>query len=139
MSATTLTEHFVAFSDAAVGGSGPGVGGHQHLDDHGVPCAPVLSVTETLTHPHLVERGTVRTISDRIAGSFQIPGHPVKSSRYPADNDYVAPLLGEHNRDVLVDILGKSDSEVEQLTANGTILSKEITAFPTSHMPRWNP
>ena len=96
------------------------------LDAHNIPCAPVLSVKDTLTYPHLVERGTVRTINDRVAGEFQIPGHPVKSSRYPADNPYDAPLLGEHNRDVLVDILGKNDADLAQLESDGIIMSDEI-------------
>jgi len=95
------------------------------LESHGVPCAPVLSVADTVTHPHLVARGTVRTVNDRIAGEFQIPGHPVHSSRYPAnDPSLVAPLLGEHNRDILTGVLGKSEAEVERLTAAGVLHSK---------------
>jgi CoA:oxalate CoA-transferase len=95
------------------------------LDAHNVPCAPVLSVNETLTHPHLVERGTVRTINDRMAGEFQIPGHPVRSSRYPSDNAYDAPFLGEHNRNVLIDILGKDESELERLTSAGILQAQD--------------
>ncbi|MFT4585733.1 MAG: crotonobetainyl-CoA:carnitine CoA-transferase CaiB-like acyl-CoA transferase, partial [Gammaproteobacteria bacterium] len=87
---------------------------------------PVLSVNETLTYPHLVERGTVRTIKDRMAGEFQIPGHPVKSSRYEANNAFEAPLLGEHNREILKSILGKNDDEIESLMATGVLQSKEL-------------
>ena len=97
-----------------------------HLDKHNVPCAPVLSVEDTLTFPHLVERGTVRTINDRIAGEFQIPGHPVRSSRYPAINDYDAPLLGEHNHEILAQLLGKTDAEISRLTSAGILQSKDV-------------
>ena len=97
----------------------------QLLDSHNVPCAPVLSVNDTLTHPHLVERGTVRSINDRIGGEYQIPGHPVKSSRYPAENDYAAPLLGEHNREILRDMLGKKDAEIDSLAASGVVQNKD--------------
>jgi CoA:oxalate CoA-transferase len=95
------------------------------LDAHNVPCAPVLSVNETLTHPHLVERGTVRTIDDRMAGKYQIPGHPVKSSRYPANNPYVAPFLGEHNHEILSNLLGKNDAEIETLSNSGILQKKD--------------
>ena len=71
-----------------------------HLEEHGVPCAPILSVADTIEHPHFVERGTVRTIDDPIAGEFKIPGHPVKTSDYPDHPGYVAPTLGQHNADV---------------------------------------
>lgn len=97
-----------------------------HLDSHNVPCAPVLSVEETLTFPHLVERGTVRTVNDRVAGEFQIPGHPIRSSRYAADNDYTAPLLGEHNRVILAELLGKTDAEISELSAAGILQSKDV-------------
>jgi crotonobetainyl-CoA:carnitine CoA-transferase CaiB-like acyl-CoA transferase len=93
------------------------------LDSHGVPCAPILSVEQTLTHPHFIERGTVRTVHDRLAGDFQIPGMPIKGSTYPANNDYVAPLLGEHNAEVLSGLLGKSNAEIAALAANGVLMS----------------
>ncbi len=98
----------------------------EHLQSHGVPCAPILSVAETLTHPHIVERGTIRTITDPVAGEFQIPGHPIKTSGYPADNDYVAPCLGEHNAEVLSGILGKSDSDIEALQSAGVLHSGDV-------------
>ena len=34
------------------------------LQKHRVPCGPVLTPNETLTHPHFVERGTIRTVED---------------------------------------------------------------------------
>ena len=96
------------------------------LEAHGVPCAPVLSVEETVTYPHLVERGTVRTFNDPIAGAFAIPGMPVKSSAYPSNPDYAAARLGEHNREVLSDILGKSASEIEALESALVLHSGEV-------------
>ncbi|MBL6749760.1 MAG: CoA transferase, partial [Nevskia sp.] len=67
-----------------------------YLESFDVPCAPVLNIAQTLKHPHLVERGTVRTVKDRLAGEFQMPGMPIKTSGYPANNELQAPLLGEH-------------------------------------------
>lgn len=93
------------------------------LEAHGVPCAPVLSVEQTVSHPHLVERGTVRTVVDRIAGEFKIPGMPIRTSDYPHDNPYVAPTLGEHNASVLRELLGKDEAEVARLDAAGVLLA----------------
>ena len=94
-----------------------------HLEAHNVPCAPVLSVQETLTHPHFLERGTVRTITDPIAGTFQIPGMPIKTSDYPADLPYLAPLLGEHNAEILHELLGTPPSEIAAWVAAGVLVS----------------
>jgi CoA:oxalate CoA-transferase len=93
------------------------------LEEHGVPCAPILSVEQTVNHPHLIERGTVRPIEDPIAGSLKIPGMPIKTSDYPSDADYVAPTLGQHNRDVLTGLLGKTEDEVNALAAAGVLQS----------------
>ena len=93
-------------------------------DAHDVPCAPVLSIEQTVSHPHFIARGTIRTIVDPVAGEFQIPGMPIKTSDFPANNDYVAPLLGEHNDEVLSELLGKSTADIDALRAAGTLFSK---------------
>ena len=52
-----------------------------------------------------------------------MPGMPVKTSGYPANGDYVAPTLGEHNEDVLTNLLGKSADDVATLTDSGVLQS----------------
>ena len=94
------------------------------FDAHGVPCAPVLSIEQTVSHPHFIARGTIRTIVDPVAGEFQIPGMPIKTSDFPANNDYVAPLLGEHNDEILRELLGKSTTDIETLHAAGIVFAK---------------
>jgi len=85
------------------------------LHAHQVPAAPILSVEETLTHPHLQARGTVRTVADHLAGSFQIPGFPLKFSEFPADLPLAAPTIGQHNAEVLREWLGASEQAIEDL------------------------
>ncbi len=87
------------------------------MHQHQVPAAPVLSIEETVSHPHLKARGTVRTIEDRIAGKFDIPGMPLKFSEFPEDLPLEAPTLGQHNGDILREWLGRSDREIEELRA----------------------
>ena len=68
-------------------------------------------------HPHLRDRGTVRTICDRIAGKFDIAGMPLKFSEFPSDLPLEAPTLGPHNREILCEVLGRSAKELEQSRA----------------------
>ena len=96
------------------------------LHAHGVPAAPVLSIEETLTHPHLQARKTVRTINDRLTGEFQIPGMPLKFSEFPDDLPLQAATMGEHNADILREWLGHSDDEIAQLRAAGVLHDAEI-------------
>jgi crotonobetainyl-CoA:carnitine CoA-transferase CaiB-like acyl-CoA transferase len=88
-----------------------------------VPVAPILSVSEAMSHPHLIERGTVRTVNDRILGEFQIPGFPLRFSKFPDELEFDAPLLGEHNEAVLHRYLGYSREDVLRLTREGALHS----------------
>ena len=93
------------------------------LRAHRVPVAPILSVSEAMNHPHLIERGTVRTINDRILGEFQIPGFPLRFSKFPDELEFDAPYLGEHNEAVLTKYLGYPPDEIARLTNDGVLHS----------------
>ena len=95
------------------------------MQQHQVPTAPVLSVAETLTHPHHVARGTVRTITDPIAGTFQIPGMPLRFSNFPDDLPLEAPTLGQHNAEVLRDWLGMNEQEIASLESANVLQAGE--------------
>ena len=98
-------------------------GAIKKLEEYDVPCAPVLTVAETIDHPHLVERGTVRSVVDPIAGEFKIPGMPIKTSEYEANQDYTAPCLGEHNADILSSLLSKTPEEIVEMVEAGILQS----------------
>jgi CoA:oxalate CoA-transferase len=92
------------------------------LEAERIPCAPVLTLHETMSHPHLRERGTVRRVADAAIGEFDIPGLPAKFSRWPVPTVLTADRLGEHNEDVLRNVLGLSDIEIEELYRDKTIV-----------------
>ena len=94
-----------------------------HLESHRVPSAPVLSPIEALDHPYFTARGTVRRIEDPIMGALAIPGFPLRFSAQPELPALVAPVLGEHNAQVLEGLLGYSAAEVAELTARGVLQS----------------
>lgn len=96
------------------------------MEAFGVPCAPILSIEETVHHPHLIERGTVRTINDPLAGEFQIPGMPLKFSGFEANQPFVAPTLGQHNEEVLRELLGKSAAEIAGLRRDRVLQEKDV-------------
>ena len=98
----------------------------EKMEQHGVPCSPILSVAETVEHPHFLHRGTVRTVRDPIAGDVTIPGMPVKSSAYAENQSYTAPTLGQHNAEVMQELLGKSAAEIEGLENNGVFHQKAV-------------
>ena len=91
------------------------------LRSHRVPVAPILSVREAMEHPHLIARGTVRTVNDPILGEFKIPGFPLRFSGYPEELEFDAPMLGEHNASILEQYLGYTPARVIELEKSGVL------------------
>jgi CoA:oxalate CoA-transferase len=100
------------------------------LEAERVPCAPVLSLHEAMAHPHLRARGTVRRVTDRDIGSFDLPGLAAKFSRWTPAADINADRLGEHNEEILRDILGLSEAEILQLYRDKTIVHDPLLEGP---------
>lgn len=91
-----------------------------------IPCAPVLSLREAMSHPHMQERGVVRTVMDPYVGDFQIPGPPARFSAWKYSSTLKADLLGEHNEQVLKDIAGLNEQEIEVLYAEGALVRDRL-------------
>jgi CoA:oxalate CoA-transferase len=75
-----------------------------------------------MAHPHLRTRGTVRRVSDRDIGAFDIPGLAAKFSRWAPTAEIKADRLGEHNEEILRNLLGLRDAEIQQLYCDKTIV-----------------
>jgi crotonobetainyl-CoA:carnitine CoA-transferase CaiB-like acyl-CoA transferase len=95
------------------------------LEAQHITVAPVMTVPQTMEHPHFIERGTVRNIHDRILGDFQIPGMPLRFSKYPDLPQLDAPFLGEHNSEVLENYLGYSEEQITAIEQAGILVSKD--------------
>ena len=66
-----------------------------------IPCAPVLTMDEALEMPHLHQRDWFVESEHPEAGGFRYPGAPVRLHGSPCRIVRPAPLLGQHNADVL--------------------------------------
>jgi crotonobetainyl-CoA:carnitine CoA-transferase CaiB-like acyl-CoA transferase len=91
------------------------------MQEHRVPCAPVLSVEEAINHPHLRQRGTIRKVHDRMLGEFELPGFALRFSDFPRPLELEAPFLGEHNAEVLGRYLGYTNEQVADLERRGVL------------------
>ncbi len=95
------------------------------LDQHRVAAGPVLSVAEAVNHPHLRQRGSVAMMDDPILGPFEVPASPLRFSDFPHTPTLRAPLLGEHNAEILRRHLGYSDEQIGRLRADHILHSEE--------------
>jgi crotonobetainyl-CoA:carnitine CoA-transferase CaiB-like acyl-CoA transferase len=95
------------------------------LEAHRVPCGPVLSPADAIEHPYFIERRMVREVHDPLAGSFVIPGFPIKFSDAPPEPDLPTAALGQHNHEVLSELLGYDEGAVRALEDEGILASKD--------------
>ena len=88
-----------------------------------VPVAPILTIPQAVAHPHHRQRGTIRKISDRMLGEFDIPGVPLRYSNYPDYLPLEAPFLGEQNREILNEWLTYPSEQIDELESEGILVS----------------
>ncbi|MDA1240649.1 MAG: CoA transferase [Chloroflexi bacterium] len=89
------------------------------LSAAGIYAAPVLDGLEVADDPHLRARGVVREVKHPEAGTWAQATIPLHFSRTPATDVRAAPMQGEHTRQVLAELLGMTDAEVDELERSG--------------------
>ena len=85
------------------------------LQSHGVAAFPVMGAEERLFNPHFLERGLYSDIEHPSLGAEPIFNLMWKLDGQPPAIRRHAPLLGEHNREVLGGLLGISNEEISRL------------------------
>jgi len=86
---------------------------------HRVPAAPVRTVKEALTSDDVIQRKLVEMIPHSPGGTIPNIRSPYLMSGSPLPPAVGAPLLGEHTRSVLRDLLNFDDRGVEDLARDG--------------------
>lgn len=96
----------------------------------GLRVGPVQSPVEVLADPHLNHRGFFEILDRQFVGPLPYPGPGLRFSATPITDRRPAPLLGEHNRDVLSRVLGLDDSAITELEAAGVIGTEPVAPPP---------
>jgi len=85
-----------------------------------IPCGPILSMKELAEEPSLRETGTIVEVDHPERGKYLTVGNPIKLSDSPADVKR-SPLLGEHTEEILREVLGLSEEEVQEAWSSGAL------------------
>jgi len=93
------------------------------LREKKVPCDPVLEVKEVLDDPQLKSRGMIQELMHPASGKtgLKAAGFPIRFSELPAEYPGPTPILGQHNKEIYMGLLGFSKEEMEQLEKEGII------------------
>jgi formyl-CoA transferase len=89
------------------------------LNEHDIPCGPILSMEELANEPSLRKSGTVVEVDHPHRGKYLTVGNPIKMSDSPTEVTR-SPLLGEHTDEVLAE-LGYVNTDIAALRAKKVI------------------
>lgn len=90
------------------------------LEREDVPCAPVTDREEVFQHPQILANEMIVEFGHPTLGKTRMMGIPIKLSRNRGEIRLPAPALGEHTREVLLE-LGYSERDMAKLREDGII------------------
>jgi crotonobetainyl-CoA:carnitine CoA-transferase CaiB-like acyl-CoA transferase len=91
------------------------------LAEGGVPAAQVNNVAEMVADPQIQAREMFVELEHPIYGPVKITGTPLKLSETPGRIEHLAPLPGEHNEAIFVDLLGYPREDLHRWQEQGVI------------------
>jgi CoA:oxalate CoA-transferase len=93
----------------------------QKLLAAGLPVGPVQTAQEVFDDPHVAARRLMIDVPDPVLGSVRLVGPVAKMSHDTEPVLGAAPQLGQHNEEVLAELLGYTEKDVAALRAEGAI------------------
>jgi crotonobetainyl-CoA:carnitine CoA-transferase CaiB-like acyl-CoA transferase len=85
----------------------------ERLVKFGAAISPVNDIAQIFADPHIQARENIVPVADEELGSLRMQDVVGKFSRTPGRIRNAGPRLGQHNREILVDMLGFSPDELE--------------------------
>ncbi len=96
----------------------------QLLQGVGVTAAKLNNAQAILDEPHLQDRGYLQWLERDYVGVQPHPSPPFRVTADPIPITSPAPTLGQHNHDILGELLGLGAAELEELEQQGVIGTK---------------
>ena len=93
----------------------------QLLQEAGVAAGLVLTAEDLAHDPHLLARKFFLSLPHPLLGNATADAGPIQINGERTHAWKAAPLLGEHNRYVFLDLLGLTEEELSAYIAQGVI------------------
>ncbi|CAG8531729.1 7608_t:CDS:2 [Gigaspora margarita] len=97
----------------------------EKLEKAEVPCGHIYNIKDIVEDEHVQDRGLLETIhvanKDNEGWDLKVPAMSPKLTSTPGETKWAGPDLGQHNREILFDILGLSEDDVKKLQKDGIV------------------
>ncbi|MDP2965190.1 MAG: CaiB/BaiF CoA-transferase family protein [Pelolinea sp.] len=87
------------------------------LVNEGIPCGPINTIDKLFVDPQLKARNMLVEVEQGNIGKIKVAGNPVKLSTVSPEDELPkgsAPEIGEHTKDILVNLLGYTEEQAEK-------------------------
>lgn len=91
------------------------------LEVAGVPCGPINDLSQVFADPQVVARELAIHMQHPLADTVPTVASPLRLSASPVEYRHAPPLLGEHTREVLQQLLNMDALTYDQLHAAGVV------------------
>jgi len=92
------------------------------LLDKGIPAAPINDIAMVVADPHIAgDRQMFVEAEYPVAGTIKVTNSHIKMSNTKTGFHTPSPELGQHNREIYVDLLGYSEEKLKALAEEGVI------------------
>ena len=91
------------------------------LLENDIPVGAINNLAQVVEHPQVKARGSLQEVNHPSIGPVRIVRSPVRLSKTPAQAPKPSPVLGQHTREVLREVLGLRDEEIAKLDAAGVL------------------
>jgi formyl-CoA transferase/CoA:oxalate CoA-transferase len=85
----------------------------------GIPVGAINDIGQVVEHPQVKARGSLVEVEHPRLGKVRVAGPAARLSETPAQVRSASPLLGQHTDEVMRDVLGLQQAEVDALRAQG--------------------
>jgi CoA:oxalate CoA-transferase len=96
----------------------------EYMSEIGFPIAPIYDLQDIEGDPHIVARDMIIDVDHPKAGKIRSVNFPIKFSETPVEKMRPAPLFGQHNKEIVMDLLGYSEDKYDELRKQGVILGE---------------
>ncbi len=95
----------------------------RQLEATNIGCGPINNLERVFNDPQVIARKMVHKMKHSAMGetTVRLLASPIRLSKTPVTYRHAPPLLGQHTAEILSDMLGLDDSEIEELCDLGVL------------------
>ena len=95
----------------------------RQLEANNIGCGPINNLERVFNDPQVIARKMVHKMKHSAMGetTVRLLASPIRLSKTPVTYRHAPPLLGQHTAEILSDMLGLDDSEIEELCDLGVL------------------